>query len=220
LLEARSHSIMASRLIFLRHGETSWNAAGRMTSRSDVPLNAVGQRQANAVGRALARTEIAHIVSSPAIRAQQTASEVVNAIVSETGSPAHKVILDPRLRELDFGIAEGLTKDQIFARGLGSCFYGWLDGSKSETPPSAESFAEAEARAKSAFADLVAERAPVLLVVTHGHFSRILLATCVLGTTATCHRRLRFDNGLLADVRIEDQYPRLVALNAHEPPLI
>ena len=88
------------KLYIARHGETAWNVENRVSGRTDIPLTERGLRQAqllaeNAVGRGI---EV--ILSSPLLRARQTAQAVSDAI----GVP---VEIDGRLIELDFGTFEG-----------------------------------------------------------------------------------------------------------------
>ena len=100
---------MTTRLVLVRHGETSWNSEGRFQGRADIPLSEVGQRQAVALAAALAREEMHAIYSSDLRRAWDTAL----AIAERHSVP---VCREPGLREMDFGSWEGLTYDQI--RGI------------------------------------------------------------------------------------------------------
>ena len=63
----------ATRIIAIRHGETSWNATGRIQGHTDIPLNATGQAQAQQAAQALADETLAAIYSSDLQRAWQTA---------------------------------------------------------------------------------------------------------------------------------------------------
>jgi broad specificity phosphatase PhoE len=123
------------------------------------------------------------------------------------------VNVDDRLRELHFGPFEGLTQHEIRAQGLSEEFRVWRSETSQRSPAEAETFVSAVERAKSLMSDVVALASPVVLLVSHGHFSRIFLAHCVLGTSAEYHRRMRFDNGHLADIVVEKGKPRLVAFN-------
>ncbi len=89
-------------LLLVRHGETDWNAEGRLQGQTDRPLNDFGRRQARRLAEELEAEEFAAIYSSDLARAHETA-----AIVGERlGLP---VVLDPDLREKDWGNWEGLT---------------------------------------------------------------------------------------------------------------
>lgn len=92
-------------LLLVRHGETDWNAEGKLQGHTDRPLNDFGRRQANTLADRLAGEEIAAIYSSDLARAKETA-EIVGARI---GVP---VVVDPDLREKNWGTWEGLTGDE------------------------------------------------------------------------------------------------------------
>jgi probable phosphoglycerate mutase len=102
---------------FMRHGETDWNAEGRLQGQRDTPLNAVGCGQATACGEIL-RSLLARdggdpqsfdYVASTLVRARKT-MELVRA---EVGLDAVGYRTDARLAELAFGSWEGLTFAEI-----------------------------------------------------------------------------------------------------------
>ena len=82
----------ATRIIAIRHGETSWNATGRIQGHTDIPLNATGQAQAQQAAQALADETLAAISSSDLQRAWQTAP----ALATSTQTALHP---EPGLRE-------------------------------------------------------------------------------------------------------------------------
>ena len=89
-------------LLLVRHGETDWNAEGRLQGLTDRPLSDFGRRQAQQLAEELSGEELEAIYSSDLTRARETA-EVVG---ERLGLP---VVLDPDLREKDWGTWEGLT---------------------------------------------------------------------------------------------------------------
>jgi probable phosphoglycerate mutase len=89
-------------LLLVRHGETDWNAAGRLQGHTDRPLSDFGRRQARQLAEELADEELEAIYASDLARARETA-EIVG---ERLGLP---VVLDPDLREKDWGTWEGLT---------------------------------------------------------------------------------------------------------------
>ena len=88
------------KLYVARHGETPWNAEGKICGRTDLPLNERGQAQASALAERMSEKAIDRIIASPMIRARQTAA----AVSEKLGIP---VQTDARLIEQDFGIYEG-----------------------------------------------------------------------------------------------------------------
>ena len=91
-----------TRLLLVRHGETDWNAEGRLQGQTDRPLSEFGRRQARQLAEALVGEDLQAIYSSDLARARETA-EIVG---ERLGLP---VALDPDLREKDWGTWEGLT---------------------------------------------------------------------------------------------------------------
>jgi broad specificity phosphatase PhoE len=89
-------------LLLVRHGETDWNAEGRLQGHTDRPLSDYGRRQAQRLAEELDGEELDAIYSSDLARARETA-----LIVGERLDLP--VELDPDLREKDWGTWEGLT---------------------------------------------------------------------------------------------------------------
>jgi 2,3-bisphosphoglycerate-dependent phosphoglycerate mutase len=89
-------------LFLVRHGETDWNAEGRLQGHTDRPLSDYGRRQAQQLAGELENEELEAIYSSDLARAHETA-EIVG---ERLGLP---VVLDPDLREKDWGTWEGLN---------------------------------------------------------------------------------------------------------------
>ena len=91
-----------TRLLLVRHGETDWNADGRLQGQTDRPLNDYGRRQARQLADELAAEDLAAIYASDLARARETA-EIVGLRLELP------VTLDADLREKDWGTWEGLT---------------------------------------------------------------------------------------------------------------
>jgi broad specificity phosphatase PhoE len=89
-------------LLLVRHGETDWNADGRLQGQTDRPLSDFGRRQAQQLAEELADEKLEAIYASDLARARVTA-EIVAA---RLGLP---VLVDADLREKDWGNWEGLT---------------------------------------------------------------------------------------------------------------
>ena len=94
---------MSTRVILIRHGETDWNAEGRIQGHLPIPLNERGLAQAEAVAARLQAIPFAALYSSDLLRAHQTAQAVARA-------SGHRIRTDPRLREWDLGILSGLMR--------------------------------------------------------------------------------------------------------------
>lgn len=95
-----SPSFPTRAFLFVRHGQTDWNVAGRFQGHTDVPLNDAGRQQAAFVAEVMKAVPFSRIISSPLIRARDTAE----AIAEATGRPLH---IEGELIECNFGSLEG-----------------------------------------------------------------------------------------------------------------
>ncbi|MCT2586285.1 histidine phosphatase family protein [Actinophytocola gossypii] len=186
-------------LYLLRHGETDWSRTGRHTSVTDLPLTPTGERLAGDAGRLLGTmrgaTRPALVATSPRGRAIRTAELAGLSIDSVTED----------LAEWDYGEYEGLSTPQIR-----ETVPGWTVWS--HVSPGGETAEQVGARAAR-----VVERVRDALVdgdvilVGHGHFSRVLVATWLgLPPTAGVHFALEAAAiSVLGDERGEPQVKRL-----------
>lgn len=93
-------------ILFARHGQTAPNRDGLVLGRADPELTEEGERQAVLLADALARETVAVILSSPLLRARQTA----DAIGKACNLP---VVVDERLVEIDWGTWEGRSTGSL-----------------------------------------------------------------------------------------------------------
>ncbi|MFD1333054.1 histidine phosphatase family protein [Methylopila musalis] len=168
---------MTRDLIVVRHGETDWNADGRLQGQTDIPLNARGRDQASAVGRLIASADLTLegrvFVASPLMRATET----MRLMRAALGLPPDDFRTDPRLKELSFGAWEGSTMAQIRERHPGAARARDADR-WSYRPPDGESYEDLSERIGAALREI---EGPAVLVA-HGGVSRALLA--MLGSVA------------------------------------
>ena len=137
---------------FIRHGETDWNREQRYMGSTDIPLNALGREQAARAALALKDEPITHIVTSPLLRAAETAS-----IIGEILQTAVTII--DGLQELNHGGIEGQPID-----GAQLLFERWHQGEVSE---GAETVQQFDARILEATKRALVLPGPVL-IVSHG----------------------------------------------------
>ena len=102
------------RIYLVRHGETDWNAEGRLLSRTDRQLNARGEAQARDLAVSLADIAWDRAFASPLVGARRTA-EV--ALAARADTP--RLVLDERLVEMDFGPYEGMSEAELEADPVG-----------------------------------------------------------------------------------------------------
>ena len=164
------------RLIFVRHGETAYNAANRLQGQLDTPLNARGREQARAIGgtlRSLLGAEIDRLDEAQAFFASplERARETMDIARDAMGLKPGRYHLDPVLKELSFGVWEGLTWLEIEARDA--------QGSRARrkdrwafVPEGGESYAMLADRLRP-WLDGLSEHA---FVISHGGVARVLMA--------------------------------------------
>ena len=97
------------KLIITRHGQTEWNKEGenRLQGRKDIELSEEGKEQAKKLALRLKDHNIELIFTSPSKRTLETSKEI------KKFHPKAEIIIDNDLKELDFGILEGLTDQEI-----------------------------------------------------------------------------------------------------------
>jgi broad specificity phosphatase PhoE len=188
------------RVLLLRHGETEWSATGRHTSRTDVPLTDRGRERAGATGRIgaalLHGRAPALVLSSPRTRARTTA-ELAGLTVDR---------VDDRLVEWDYGDYEGLTTPQI--REQVPDWTIWT-----HPVPDGETPAQVASRADAVLADAATALGDGdVVLVGHGHFSRVLIARWI-GLPATEAVRFAMDSASWAVLGHERGVPQLEHVN-------
>ncbi|MFP4343400.1 MAG: histidine phosphatase family protein [Anaerolineales bacterium] len=181
---------MSLRLWLVRHGESTWNAAGRLQGRANPPLTELGREQARRVGRRLAALPVQALYCSP----QQRALETARIIGRHLGVEPR---LDERLQEYDIGEATGTDWEGLLERWphLGEMA---RQGRRiSRHIPGAEEIGAFHARVLGMM-DEIQERheAGDVAVVAHGGVFSDYLAT-LLHVNPGFHPGLRFDNGSL-----------------------
>lgn len=95
----------------VRHGESVANLNKRFSGITDVELSENGREQARVAGQKLTGEKISHVYSSTLQRARDTAK----IICDEIGFDKHSIIMEDCLVEVDFGVFENMTWDEIYA---------------------------------------------------------------------------------------------------------
>ncbi|GAA4206710.1 histidine phosphatase family protein [Actinocatenispora rupis] len=177
-----------TRLLVCRHGQTLWNATGRIQGQTDIDLDEVGRAQAEQAAVLLAAQRPDVLVASDLRRAQDTAA----AVAGTTGLPVHT---DPRLRERGYGPWEGRTDDEL-AETYPEEFRRWRAGQPVRVD-GVEDLADVSKRMTEGLL-AAAERAPggTVLVITHGGAARRGIGALLgwpdeivhtLGALSNCH---------------------------------
>jgi broad specificity phosphatase PhoE len=164
---AESHQVW-----LVRHGETEWSASGQHTSRTDIPLTPLGERQAMALGKNLAGHKFALVLSSPLARARETCR------LAGFGDSAE---MTDDLREWDYGIYEGRRTADIRKEAPGWTVW-------NSAIPGGESIEQVAQRTRRVIDRAVGAPGDVALFA-HAHVLRVLTA-CWLGLPPDAGRLL------------------------------
>ena len=164
----------APTIYYIRHGETEWNALGRLQGVQDIPLNDLGLRQAAGSGQILAdlftrdrRSEASPaFVASPLGRARQT-MELVRGTLR---LPLAGYAIDDRLREIGYGQWEGSTLAQAQLADPG-VFAARQADKWTVSPPGGESYVSVQARISDWYNQLTGDT----VAVAHGGTARALM---------------------------------------------
>lgn len=194
------------RLVLVRHAETEESTRGRCYGSLDVGLSPGGRRQCASLARALKDEPLAAVVTSPRVRAAETAEAIATLHGLE-------VRVDDDLRELDFGELEGRTYDEIAATQP-ELYARWMSEPTRVRFPGGESYADLHARTLTAVARIRADHeGRTIVVVTHGGVVRAIVGD-VLGMPAERVFRIAVDPGSVTIVEWLDGEPVVRGLNA------
>ena len=157
---------MPTRLILIRHGETSWNLQKRYLGRADIGLNDKGIKQARSLGRRLGKEKIHKVYSSDARRALKFAGIAFKGLT---------ITKAPGLKEMDFGIFEGMTYEQIM-RKYPEIYSNWLRSPFKTVIPEGEDLNDFRKRVMKIFKKIIAlNRNKTFVIVTHAGPIRVII---------------------------------------------
>jgi broad specificity phosphatase PhoE len=168
-------------IYYIRHGETSWNAEGRLQGTLDIALNDRGRKQAAGAGHILADliARDGHdkaalpFVSSPLGRARST-MELVRRVLE---LPADDYSLDDRLREIGYGVWEGSTLAEMQAADP-ELYARRLTAKWTLAPEGGETYASVQLRMRDWYDSLLVDT----VAVAHGGTARALMVALGIET--------------------------------------
>ena len=184
------------RWVFIRHGESEANASRILSGWNDVPLTPLGVTQARRAGRLLAEHTPGplHVVSSDLQRAHRTGIFALQAWSDALGTPAPEIVLEPRLRERNMGVLQGVSIDAARRDGRMSQLLGWKS-----RPPGGESLYDLAIRCLAAIQDI--DEACSVVIFAHGGVIRVLSGMLDrLTTEQIAARRIRNAHPIIMDV--------------------
>ena len=182
-------------LWLIRHGETEWTVTGQHTGRTDIPLTALGRRQAAALGRRLAGRTFALVLVSPLTRARETCRI---AGYGEVAKPTDD------LREWDYGDYEGRTTAEIRTEVSGWTIW-------TGNLPGGETLEQVARRASNVIEEATAAGGDAALFA-HGHVLRVL-AACWLGLPPDAGRLLVLGTASLSVLGHERETRTIITWN-------
>ena len=201
---------MKIRLFLVRHGETIWNKEKRFQGQIDIPLNQQGIIQSKIISKRLAGLTFDVCYASNLSRAKETA-----ALIAE---PHHLPVQEcAELREMNFGLWEGLTLAQI-KENSGEELSAWWADPMNVRPPQGETLSEVVERTTQAVQSIVQQnqnhnQTGNILLVTHGGVIRCLVAKA-LEMSFKQYWRIRQDNVALSIIEYyQDDKAVLTLLN-------
>lgn len=190
----------------IRHGETEWNAEGRLCGQTDVALSDRGREQARRLAERLKSAGFGAIYSSPLDRALETARILAQAAGGEP-------VVVESLMELNYGLWEGKTP-QAIQEEQPELFRAWEADPGSIAPPGGESGERALDRVALSLNSLALRHKHGNIAVV-SHKTSIRLAVCyVLGLAPSEYRRrLAMENAALNIIEWRQPGWRLLLLN-------
>jgi glucosyl-3-phosphoglycerate phosphatase len=189
-------------LALVRHGESTWNAAGRMQGHADPGLSETGRAQALALRPLLAGREPDAVVCSDLRRARETLD-----LLGLQGTT------DPRWRETDVGAWTGRLVNDLIAEDE-PAYRGWLENR--HTPDGGEPWEEMRDRVVEAALELAAGGAQTALAVTHGGPIR---ACCAALARLPRSHLVPVPTASITRIRVAER-SRLVAFGVAPPRLV
>jgi 2,3-bisphosphoglycerate-dependent phosphoglycerate mutase len=195
----------STRILLVRHGETDWNASGRIQGHSDTPLNAAGRLQARRAAQRLAREPIRALYSSDLARAFETAA-IIGAPLGLT------VVASPQLRERRYGEWEGLTSAEIQAH-YPEQFAIWRARSTDFAPPQGETRNEILTRALAELQTIARRHVrEMVVVVSHGGLCYVLI-NHILGSVDGDRREFTIGNASIHTLDVTGDQWSVISMN-------
>ena len=194
------------RFLLVRHGESTYNAEGRIQGQQDAPLSECGRQQAERIGVRLRTYQFDACYASDLSRAADTARAIMRH------HPDVPFAFTTLLREIKFGIFEGRIMPEI-EEMYPEEYAQWMEDRRHFVPPGAESADDLAERAGRALRWLRERKHEgTVLVVAHGAILNAFLGQ-FLQLSGEGRYRFHFDNTALAVVEDEPFGPRLLLAN-------
>jgi broad specificity phosphatase PhoE len=193
---------MVKKIFLIRHGQTDWNLEGRYQGHTDVDINATGRGQASKLSVRMQNEIIDRIYSSDRIRAIHSAKIIFQN---------RDIEIDPSLREISFGVFEGLDYKEILQR-YPDIYSAWIKNPFDSKIPGGELPADFKKRVLSAFKNITLQNnGKVVAIIAHGGPVNVIVRD-ILGSKVpedfipgpTSVTVIEFKNGKTKDISLND----------------
>ena len=177
ITKKENYSHMPIKLILIRHGESDGNAQRKFSGFQDVKLTEKGIWQAKRLARRLEGVQVDAFYCSDLKRARRTAEIIF-------GDRGEDIVVSPNLREINFGIWEGMTFEEIKSRE-GAKFTSWMENPDEKSIiPQGESLAILNERVMTEVNRILQEhrneeKDKTIAIVCHGGAIRIILCNAL-----------------------------------------
>jgi len=190
--------------ILMRHGETGWNREGRVMGRHPVELNENGRAQVAATARFAHTVGPELIVTSPLVRARQSAEIMAEAL------NGLEIIEEPDIAEVLYGRWEGMSYHEL----IDDPHYKTYRKAPTENPtPGGETIRQVQARGVAAvMRALTSYPGKRVLFVSHGDIVRTVLCH-FMGLDLAYFHRIRVDNATLSAIQVAGDFAEVKFLN-------
>lgn len=196
-------------VLLMRHGETPWNREGRVMGRNPIELDEAGRKQVESAIPLARILSPELIVSSPLIRARQSADIIAGAI------GVNPVIEDPRLSEVEYGRWQGMVYDDLIKD---EHYIHYRERPIDEPTPGGETICDVQARGVAAVQHMIAANpGKRVLFVSHGDIIRTVLCH-FMNLGLENFRRIRIDNATFFGIQVADDFAEIKFLNLISDP--
>lgn len=197
--------IMVKRIFLIRHGQTDWNLKGRYQGHSDTDLNANGKAQAKRLSDRLKGEKIEAVYASDRKRALNFAKIIFKSC---------PIKADPALREICFGVFEGLNYEEIAAK-YPDIYAGWAGDPFGVKIPNGEDPVYFKNRVLNIFTNIVeSDDYEAVAIVTHGGVINVIIDNIMKRESGRDSIPLPAS---LSIIEFKDGKPGIVLLNDMEP---
>lgn len=186
-------------LCLIRHGQTAWNADGRIQGQEDIPLDEIGISQADDVAYIFLFKHFDIIYSSPLLRSIDTAIKLAR---DHSGI---NIVLDDRLKERHYGFWQGMLESEVKEKYWDI----WNTNWRLYGPPNGESQSQLVIRAASFLDDILQKHTDQQVAIVSHECLLAAMLGYILKMPPEMHQSLRWDNCGYVWVSFVNGNPRL-----------